>query len=298
MNWDKKRSADIVILCVCLAVLVSFNLRKSRDGNPEGFRVIVSTTPAMIEEIAYAEKNREWIVASTWRPHWMNARLKLKYLDDPKKIFGGEEDICTVARKGFSGDHPQVAKFLRQFRWAPEHLDSLTLKSVDRKGEYEANAREWIRENPALVESFLKDVRPEPGARIRLVNTGYLNELTANHMIKVLLEDRLKCTVSMVSTTNPIAFESLASGSQDVMLTVWLPTYHRTEYGAVRDKVELIGANLHGTRMGLSVPSYVPVDSIPELKRYRDRFKGRIIGIEPGQAATNLAVKAVKEYGL
>ena len=149
-----------------------------------------------------------------------------------------------------------------------------------------------------MKAAFLKDVKPAPGTKIKMVDIGFYNELATNAMLKILLTEHLKCEVSNVSTTIPIAFEALANGTQDVMVTVWLPNYHKREYAAIQDRVENLGANMEGARMGIIVPKYAPVDSIEDLAEYGKEFGGKIMGIEPGQGIMVLTEKAIEEYGL
>lgn len=299
MKMNNRRLEDLIIIVLCVFFLIFFTvINRKAPGSVDGFKVVTSTTPAMIEEMDYAIKNRQFLAITAWKPHWMNARLPIKYLDDPEQVFGGAENIHTIARKGFEEDYPEVAKFLRQFKWETKDLDSLSLKSNDSNGDYERAAREWLRENPELAASFLQGVRAQTGATIKLVNTGYSNELATNEMLKILLEEHLNCKVTMISTTIPIAFEALSNGTQDVMVTVWLPSYHKTEFARIRDHVVDLGANLHGTGMGIAVPEYVPVNSIAELKKYQKEFKGEIIGNEPGQGILLLAKQALEVYGL
>lgn len=298
MSYLIDHKLDFILLTLCLSVMLFFNICNRDTKEARGFQIVTSTTPAMIEEMDYAIKNGKLIAVTAWRPHWMNAKLKMRYLEDPENIFGGDEDICTIVRRGFAEDHPQIARFLRQFQWNPSDLETLTWKSTIRKGEYEANAREWINENPELVAKFLDGVLPEPGAEIKVVNNGYLNELATGNMIKILLEERLQCRVTLTATTLPIAFEALANGTQDVSLSVWLPSYHAKEYAAIADRVVKLNVNLHGTRLGIAVPEYAPVYSISDLIRYREDFDGKIIGVEPGQGINRLAEEAILRYGL
>ena len=299
MKWTKKRVENVIILAICAFFLVFFNLKNGRGtADDAGFKVITSTTPAMIEEMSYAIQNNRYAAITAWSPHWMNARLPIKYLKDPEKVFGEAENVHTVVRKGFDRDYPEVTKFLRQFKWKTTDLDSLSLICHESDGDYAGGARKWLKRNPELQAAFLKGVRPQPGAKIKMIDIGFHNELATNAMLKILLEEHLKCEVSNVSTTIPIAFEALANGTQDVMVTVWLPSYHRREFAQIRDRVLDLGVNLPGARLGIAVPKYVPADTIADLKKYRREFEGRIIGNEPGQGILLLAEKALEVYGL
>lgn len=95
---------------------------------------------------------------------------------------------------------------------------------------------------PGIAGSIPERRAPAAGAKVKMVDIGFHNELaTPNAMLKILLEDHLKCEVSNVSTTIPIAFEALANGTQDVMVTVWLPNYHKNEFARIRDRVVDLG---------------------------------------------------------
>ena len=218
MKPDRRKITDLTILAAALAALVYFNLKSAgAPADSGGFRVITSTTPAMIEEMAYAIRNKRCAAITAWSPHWMNAKLPIKYLKDPEKVFGEAENVHTIVRRGFEADYPEVAKFLRQFKWKPADLDSLSLMSYECGGDFDKAAREWLKRNPELQAAFLKGVRPQPGAKLRMVDIGFYNEIATNRMLKILLEEHLGCEVTNVSTTIPIAFEALANGTQDVM---------------------------------------------------------------------------------
>ena len=111
MKWTKTKIENAIILALCAAFLIFFNLKNGGDSSGgDGFEIITSTTPAMIEEMAYAIKNHRSVAITAWKPHWMNAKLPIKYLKDPESVFGGPEDIHTVARKGFEEDYPEIAR--------------------------------------------------------------------------------------------------------------------------------------------------------------------------------------------
>ncbi|WP_405619917.1 ABC transporter permease/substrate binding protein [Streptomyces sp. NBC_01508] len=91
-----------------------------------------------------------------------------------------------------------------------------------------------------------------------------------------------------------------ANGQIDLQTDSWLPTTHATYWEQYKDKLEDMGAWYDETSLELSVPSYVKgVDSLADLKGQADRFKGRIIGIEPSAGEMGiLKDKVLKEYGL
>ncbi|MCS3868538.1 ABC-type proline/glycine betaine transport system substrate-binding protein [Chryseobacterium ginsenosidimutans] len=118
------------------------------------YKQISSSTIAMLTELQNAIRQKEWIVVTGWQPHWMFGKMKLKFLDDPKKIFGEAEQIKTYGRKSFGKDHPDVAKFFSKLHFEDEDLTDLLTKMADTKDK-EATAKKWAEDHPQLINSWL-----------------------------------------------------------------------------------------------------------------------------------------------
>ncbi|MNR52152.1 Glycine betaine-binding protein OpuAC precursor [compost metagenome] len=58
----------------------------------------------------------------------------------------------------------------------------------------------------------------------------------------------------------------LADGSADAIVAAWLPTTHKDYFEKYATKLEDLGANLKGTKLGLVVPAYMTISSIEDLK--------------------------------
>jgi glycine betaine/proline transport system substrate-binding protein len=121
----------------------------------EDFELIPGTEVSMTAELANAIKKRKWIVVLGWTPHWMFGRWRLKFLEDPKNIWGAEENIHTLMRKGLKEDMPDVYQFLDNFKWTPEEMEQLLLWNEMGGNPYD-NAKRWMRSNPKSVEAWLK----------------------------------------------------------------------------------------------------------------------------------------------
>jgi len=119
------------------------------------FRLIEGSGATMTAALKDAIRNKEWIAVTGWTPHWMFGRWQLKYLDDPKNIYGGAEQINTVVRNGLKEDMPEVYAVLDNFQWTPADLQQvMVMNQKDGSDPYE-NAVQWITENPAKVEAWL-----------------------------------------------------------------------------------------------------------------------------------------------
>ncbi|MBW6409279.1 glycine betaine ABC transporter substrate-binding protein [Clostridium weizhouense] len=111
------------------------------------------TMTAMLKK---ALDKKEPIVVTGWEPHWKFARWDLKFLDDPKKVYGENQDIYTIARKGFSKDMPEVSQFLNNFKMDSKQLGSLMgdIQDNSDKDPLEV-AKNWMKNNEDLVNSWI-----------------------------------------------------------------------------------------------------------------------------------------------
>ena len=100
-------------------------------------------------------------------------------------------------------------------------------------------------------------------------------------------------SVETTSLDNTIAWQTVANGQADGMISAWLPNTHQVQWKKYGKKVDLLGTNLTGAKVGLVVPSYMKVNSIADLK---NQAKKTIIGIEPGAGVMASAEKTLKDY--
>ncbi|MDY0189849.1 MAG: glycine betaine ABC transporter substrate-binding protein [Desulfuromonas sp.] len=119
------------------------------------FRLIEGSGATMTAALKDAIRNKEWIAVTGWTPHWMFGRWQLKYLDDPKNIYGGAEQINTVVRKGLQEDMPEVYAVLDNFHWSPEQLQQVMVMNQQEDSDPYDNAVKWINEHPEMVNSWL-----------------------------------------------------------------------------------------------------------------------------------------------
>jgi glycine betaine/proline transport system substrate-binding protein len=120
------------------------------------FELVEGSEGTMIASLKQAIDNNKWVVVTGWTPHWKFARWDLKYLDDPNKDYGEAETINTIVRQGLKEDMPEVYTLFDNFAWSPEDLGSAMGLAED-LGNAEDGAREWIKQNPELVNSWLPD---------------------------------------------------------------------------------------------------------------------------------------------
>ncbi len=138
---------------------------------------------------------------------------------------------------------------------------------------------------------------PKAGGTIKLAYVEWASCLAATNVAAAVLE-QAGFKVKTVSVTGAMLYAGLANGDVDGMVCAWLPTTHANYYAKTKDRLVNLGPNMKGTRIGLVVPDYVKIDSIPQLVSHSAEFDNRIVGIDPGAGIMSLTQKAIKEYNL
>lgn len=79
------------------------------------YEIQSSSTVGMATELQGSIDGGEWKVVTLWQPHWTFARMDLKFLDDPKNIYGEGDNIVFLARNGLSEDRPEAYAILERY---------------------------------------------------------------------------------------------------------------------------------------------------------------------------------------
>ncbi|UOQ92245.1 glycine betaine ABC transporter substrate-binding protein [Halobacillus shinanisalinarum] len=119
------------------------------------FELLSSSEPAMLAEIGKAIENKEPIVAPLWSPHWVFSKYDLKFLEDPKKTYGGVEKIHHATRQGFEEDHPKVSEWLKNWKMNDQQIGKL-IEYVENSEKPLAGAEKWVEENQELIDEWVK----------------------------------------------------------------------------------------------------------------------------------------------
>ncbi len=112
------------------------------------------------------------------------------------------------------------------------------------------------------------------------VVAGWDDAVASSHLWKVLLEER-GYTVNLRDLDIASTFTGVANGQVDLYMDAWLPGVHAEYWDRFEDQLEIVSEWSKGTLM-LAVPTYVDIDSIPDLKGRSGDFGGRIVGVEAG----------------
>jgi len=129
------------------------------------------------------------------------------------------------------------------------------------------------------------------------ITLGYIPSWTDGLSTAYLLEDqlgKLGYEVEMEELTEPgPLYTGLANGDVDVYPSAWPEVTHAAYMDQFGDDIDDLGAYYDNAKLTITVPSYVDIDSIEDLKGNADRFGGKIIGIEPGAGLTGVTQDAM-----
>ncbi|MDY0406239.1 glycine betaine ABC transporter substrate-binding protein [Virgibacillus sp. 179-BFC.A HS] len=265
---DYSNAVDYTITGIEPGAGITVTTEKALDAYDclKGWELEQSSTAAMASELDKAIENKSPIIITGWNPHWTFAKYPdMKYLDDPKGVYGDVEQIKTLARKGLKADKPEAYKLLDQFHWEVEDMEGIMYESKESGKDIDEVAKKWVEDNPDKVAEWTKGVSDVEGEEIEIVSTPWDSERASSSVVKEVMEQKgFKVTVTPVDVA--VVFESIASGDGDVTLAAWMPVTHKEFYEKYKDEFDDLGENLKGAKIGLVVPKYMDIDSIEDLK--------------------------------
>ncbi|NVZ71630.1 glycine betaine ABC transporter substrate-binding protein [Pseudomonas costantinii] len=118
------------------------------------YKLQASSGAAMIAELTRAEDKQESIAVTGWVPHWMFAKWKLRFLDDPKGVYGAAETVNSIGSKGLEKKAPEVAAFLKKFQWASKDEIGEVMLAIQEGAKPEAAAKDWVAKHPERVAEW------------------------------------------------------------------------------------------------------------------------------------------------
>ncbi|MCM3709027.1 glycine betaine ABC transporter substrate-binding protein [Sporosarcina luteola] len=238
--------------------------RAIKDYDLKKWDVTTGSGAAMTAALKKAYDAEKPIIITGWTPHWKFAKYDLKYLEDPKGSYGGEEQIRTIGRTGLAEDLPEAHQILSNFQWTEEDMGEVMVAIQEGEKE-DVAAQNWIDANADKVAEWTDGVDKVDGDAIKLAYVAWDSEIASHNVIKLVLEEMgYKVTLTQVEA-GPL-WTAIADGSADASLAAWLPVTHETYAKKFDGKFEELGTNMEGVKIGLVVPAYMDIDSIEDLK--------------------------------
>ncbi|MEN1884225.1 ABC transporter permease/substrate binding protein [Streptomyces mirabilis] len=273
-------------------------------GLDKEYKVLDSSTPAMLAELKRAYAKKEPIVVTLWSPHWAYSDYDLKKLKDPKGAWGKGDGVHTLSRKGFAQDNPVVGQWLKNFRMTEKQLTGLEAEiNKVGKGKQQDAVRAWLKRNPGVVDKLAPVKNSVAAAETkRPLDVAWFpwdEDVAVSYLWKNVLARR-GYTLNLKQMDVGPVYTGLASGDLDLNFDAWLPYAQSNYWDQHKNDLRDLGTWYRPTSLEIAVPSYVKdVKSLADLKGKAGTFGGRIIGIEPGTGEMNLLkTKVLPGYGL
>ena len=119
-------------------------------------KLIEGSSATMVARLKEAIDKKEWVVVTGWSPHWKFGRWDLKILEDPTHVFGAEETINTIVRKGLKDDMPDVYNFLDKFYWESGDISKVMVANQEKGVDFNETARQWVKNNKEKVDAWIE----------------------------------------------------------------------------------------------------------------------------------------------
>jgi glycine betaine/proline transport system substrate-binding protein len=153
----------------------------------------------------------------------------------------------------------------------------------------------------AIAACLLSTTAWAAGKPITIALNDWAENIAVAHLWKQLLDQR-GYQVKLQTAQEGITWMGIARGQMQMNMDIWLPTTDAPYYHRYKNQVNLIGPWFVPARLGLVVPQYSPVNSIPELRQHANEFKVHgspaIVGIAPGTSEMPMTHRAIKAYHL
>lgn len=231
----------------------------------KNWQLQTSSTAAMTSTLDKAIKEKRPIVVTGWQPHWMFTKYPIKFLKDPKNVYGKAESIHTIVRVGLKKDDPEAYTILDRFHWKPAQMSEVMLK-VNGGMDPQKAAKQWIKDNPKLVNKWTDGVKKVHGKSLKMTYVAWDSEIASTNVVaQVLREQGYKVTIQAMEQ-QPV-WASIATKAADAQVSAWLPKTSGLYYKDYKGRFEDLGPNLKGAKVGLAVPKYMKnINSIEDLK--------------------------------
>ena len=134
-------------------------------------------------------------------------------------------------------------------------------------------------------------------SKLVIGDAGWDESVAVSNLTKALLEKELDYDSVEIKTLDVASlFERVANGDLDAFQDVWIPN-HQEHLSGVQNNVELLDPWFQGTtRVGIAVPSYMDITSIPQLDLTTAE---EIVGIKPEAAISKrISDKVIPTYHL
>ncbi len=132
----------------------------------KSFELAESSEQGMLAQVGKSIRSKEPVVFLAWEPHPMNKRFEISYLTGGDDFFRpnlGGATVETNVRAGFTQECPNVGKFLTNLEFNLDLENEIMGKILDDGEEPAKAATDWLKANPAILDTWLAGVTTVDG---------------------------------------------------------------------------------------------------------------------------------------
>jgi glycine betaine/proline transport system substrate-binding protein len=159
-NPEVAKQFDGKIIGIDAGAGIMLQTKKAMDEYGLPLQVVPSSDAAMSAAFKAAYEQHKPIVVTGWCPHILCSIYGVKFLEDPKNVYGQARDL-NVVRAGFRSDFPRAAAFLGRFTLTDKQLSQM-LVWVDSEHMTDQQAVDrFMQENADLVWYMIGGLAPD-----------------------------------------------------------------------------------------------------------------------------------------
>jgi len=137
------------------AGLTRLSQQAVKDYALDDYKLQISSEAGMLTTVDRAMRGEKWFVATSWSPHWMFGKYKLRYIDDPKKSLGEAEHVEILASKDFKTENPKAAEFLSRMKVPLDDLEAAMFNAQETS--YDEAVAKYIEDHPDQIKAWVGD---------------------------------------------------------------------------------------------------------------------------------------------
>jgi glycine betaine/proline transport system substrate-binding protein len=121
----------------------------------QDFDLTSAGTSSMLAQLERSYEKKEPVAVVLWSPHWAYKKYGLTRLADPKKTWGANNRITTLAHKSFPKKYSELNGWLKNWYMSPDDLMSLE-QAVQKagQGKEEQGVANWVDAHPGIVDKM------------------------------------------------------------------------------------------------------------------------------------------------
>lgn len=137
------------------AGLTRLSQQAVKDYALDDYKLQISSEAGMLTSVDRAYRGEKWFVATSWSPHWMFGKYKLRYIADPKKSLGEAEHVDILASKDFKTENPKAAEFLSRMKVPLDDLEAAMFNAQETS--YDEAVAKYITDHPDQIKAWVGD---------------------------------------------------------------------------------------------------------------------------------------------